>query len=1048
MKPLKLTMTAFGPYKDKVTVDFGLLGGGLYLINGETGAGKTTIFDAICFALYGENSDESRPSETVRSQYAEADVETVVELEFSCGGHVYKVTRTPEQRTKPKRKVKSADGLTRRVATVSLEGENLPKVYTAIAETNAKIVEIVGLDNQQFRQTTMIAQGKFRELVHANTSERQKLFRSIMESGPIKDFCEDLAELAKELKAKVKAENDRLLHEIQHFQTSNEELAQRIKAAQADTISFTIPPLLLAELAAQREEAQRLREATNAAATEHARLVGIREQAAIAAHRRSLYLENHEKLLRMQPEEARILALQAAVNRQRSAMNVLSVNKFLVEATQALDKAKAKKAELSQQIEAYVPTFEAARNAYEVQVPALREQVFVLDEEINTLGKRKEAFARLNQYKQQLTIESAHYRLAKEEFLKKQQEVQNAREEVKALRQQLDEQDYTTVRSDTAYQLNEAQNRVKLYQSAVAQHTQLLSAQEVVGQREADLAAATKVYQEAQEAHNRAEMVFLAGNCSRIAQTLHDGECCPVCGSKDHPAPAQPARESIDEAEVERLRIACDQAREKAHAVAAQHHAAQSVYQDKLNSLLAFIQEHLNVTVTADAVASLLESKKDEYLANVQRLKKKLDEIDEQIKIKTAKEDLVRSKEEDIVKLEAEMKALQEQYESIRQAQLRTQTQIDMLTKDLGKQNNETISTLLQKKKKEREGIDIQQIKYERAYNEANAQLEALRGQMLQLDAEIKERAGLVAARTEEVRQALATNGFNDIEGVNTAMVFSPKELAARHEEIINFQVQLEACRSTEAGHISLGYNQIEEVNLEPLVKEEEEAKQRWVEASNAEKVYEARLHENEGIMTNVRQILAAKEESIIWANKVEEISNAANGKNPGQHFNFEVYYQRQIFLKVIERASRKLQTLTDGEFSLVSRKLDESSRGNGQFGLDIDVFDSHTGQARDVKSLSGGEQFKTALALALSFSEVISERRGYVEIDCMFIDEGFGSLDAKSLPEVIHLLKNLALDNARSIGIISHIDALKEAIGKQIIVTRGEDGSKLKIIS
>ena len=111
-------------------------------------------------------------------------------------------------------------------------------------------------------------------------------------------------------------------------------------------------------------------------------------------------------------------------------------------------------------------------------------------------------------------------------------------------------------------------------------------------------------------------------------------------------------------------------------------------------------------------------------------------------------------------------------------------------------------------------------------------------------------------------------------------------------------------------------------------------------------------------------------------------------------------------------------------------------------------MFDSHTGQARDVKSLSGGEQFKTALALALSFSEVISERRGYVEIDCMFIDEGFGSLDAKSLPEVIHLLKNLALDNARSIGIISHIDALKEAIGKQIIVTRGEDGSKLKIIS
>jgi len=289
--------------------------------------------------------------------------------------------------------------------------------------------------------------------------------------------------------------------------------------------------------------------------------------------------------------------------------------------------------------------------------------------------------------------------------------------------------------------------------------------------------------------------------------------------------------------------------------------------------------------------------------------------------------------------------------------------------------------------------------------------------------------------------------GFPDIETAHTALVFSAKDLEINKERVQSFQIQLEAARSAEAGYIARGFNDIPEQDIQPIIDQEEAIKQRWVEASNAEKIFETVLKENETLLKRVHEILSAKNEAITWANSVEAISRCANGKNKNQHFNFEVYYQRQIFLKVIERASKKLQAMTDGEFSLVSTKVEGTTKGNGQVGLDIDVFDAHTGLTRDVKSLSGGEQFKTALALALSFSEVISERHGYVEIDCMFIDEGFGSLDEKSLPEVIQLLKRLAMDNNRSIGIISHIPALKEAIAKQIVVKKHSDGSSVTVI-
>jgi len=249
MKPLKLSLTAFGPYKGHVEIDFDRLGDGLLLINGDTGAGKTALFDAICYALYGENSDKDRPNDFIRSHYATPDTPTEVRFEFVSNGHRYVITRTPLQYILGKRKGKFEGGKSRSAATVTLEGESLDKVYTSPTEVKEKIREIIGLDAAQFRQTTMIAQGKFRDLVHADTKARQSLFRTIMDSEPINQFCKDIAEEAKRLEESIQNENVRLAQEVQHFVTESEELSKQIREADPHSIPTLLLPRLENEIA-------------------------------------------------------------------------------------------------------------------------------------------------------------------------------------------------------------------------------------------------------------------------------------------------------------------------------------------------------------------------------------------------------------------------------------------------------------------------------------------------------------------------------------------------------------------------------------------------------------------------------------------------------------------------------------------------------------------------------------------------------------------------------------------------------------------------------
>ncbi len=1046
MKPLKLTMTAFGTYKGQVTIDFAKLGDGLFLINGDTGAGKTTIFDAICYALYGENSDTERPTEYIRSQYASPETKTEVILEFSCNGHEYRIIRSPSQLVPAKRKGKREDGLREVLGTVALEGAHLPKVYTNVNEVKRKIQEIVGLDANQFRQTTMIPQGRFRELVQADTAERRDLFRSVMQSEPIRKFCADIASEAKNLATKIDAENIRLQTEAQHYVPHNPDLLEKIKTATPAEVGVSLLPLLREDLEQMKAALAEMRKVTNAASLAHTAAMDEAQKAETSENHRLIYADNHKALMALLEREPLMLATIAAIKRQELADAVVEANKTYVEAEASHQSALTLRNELMGKEQAILPTFEAAQAAIENEAPLLREKVLTLGEEIQNLSKKKEGIRVVTAVREALNTVDKQHRVAKDAYARLQKELTDVREKAKTIRQQLSQDDNGTAKANLDYRLSELKKQAGILTSLLQLCVAVAEAKKAMEAAEKALAERTQEWEAAQASYDHAQKTFLASSCSRIAEELEDGKPCPVCGSTEHPAPAKKVAETYTEDQVNTLLEGATRSSKVCNAARSAFVSAQSTFQERQAALLEQCKSLLGLETSAETVEVDLRHHEEILKEKIKTAEAELAVVDQAIAARQEQLEQAELLEKQAADMEARLAGLQGEVEQFLQKKLRYQSQLEQAEHDVGRRTDESISKALLAAKKDREGLERQLTAITKNWEKANAEREAIRAELKAVERQLAERVEIMTKAKGFLAEELQRQGFVDVASAQTAMVFSSEELAHRRDEAMGYQAELEVLRRNENSYVARGYHELQPIDIAPLKEKAEAAHQVWFDAKQAETVFEARIDANAGVLASLDAILSAKAESIQWANRVEALSRVANGKNPGQHFNFEVYYQRQIFLRVIEKASRRLSAITDGRFTLLSRPL-ASAKGGAQIGLDLDVFDSHTGQTRDVRSLSGGEQFKTALALALSFSDVISERHGYVEIDCMFIDEGFGSLDDTSLPEVVALLKRIAQDGNRAIGIISHVPALKEAIAKQIVVKKGQDGSTLTVI-
>ena len=923
MRPLKLTLSAFGPYAGVMELDFETLGtGGLYLITGDTGAGKTTIFDAISFALFGEASGGNREPGMLRSKYADPSTPTEVTLTFRYAGKEYTITRNPEY-MKPKTKGKDkGDAMTKQTAGATLTYPD-GHLVTKPKEVNTAIRDILGLDREQFAQVAMIAQGDFLKLLLADTKERQKIFRNIFHTNLYVELQDQLSKQASKVKYQWEDVRDSIRQYIDGILCDEEsEHAEVIRQSKDGTLPIeevlTALDVLLESDASLRDklegslqETDIALEGTVALLTKAEAREKIKKDLAKAEEKEvstKLLLQQSQKALE---EEQAKKPRQEQLSREITAID-LSLKEYdrLAELESALLNANTQKSKAK------------------ADSAAAAESKTALVAEIDTLKEERKSLENIG--------------AEKEKLLRQKQEQHQKRTDLQKLIADISQYHTQQKSWETAQQL---------YLAAYENSSDL--------QQEYDV-------------KNKAFMDEQAGI---IAGRLKEGKPCPVCGSVHHPAPAVMADTAPTEAEVTKARKEYEKAvkeTEKASSAAAKEKGKVSTLEETL-----------------------------------------LKQIDEQLHLREI--DLAEPSAREIVS---------DLNDSINELQVR----IGQIAKDLDRKN--LLDELIPQKEKE---LSATEEKLTIAKEQAASSAASIQSLTEQID-ELKEKLIF-----ENKSAAMVQRNSLDAErkAMQSALEAAEKNYLACKDELTGL--------SASAQELKKQLTESAEIDIQAQQEEKDALSLQKAAVLKEQKAVHTRIASNTSCRKNIRSKsaeLSQLEEKQKW---LRALSDTANGTIKGKEkIMLETYIQTTYFDRIVARANVRLMKMTGGQYDLKRRKTADTMRG--QTGLELDVIDHYNGTERSVKTLSGGESFKASLALALGLSDEVQMSTS-IQLDTLFVDEGFGSLDPEYLNQAYNTLAGLTEGN-RLVGIISHVAELKERIDKQIVVTKEKSGgSKAQII-
>lgn len=958
MKPEKLVMSAFGSYAGRTEIDFTNQSGGLFLITGDTGAGKTTIFDAITYALYNQTSGGERNGAMMRSQYTKPADETYVEFSFSYAGASYRVRRNPDykitkQLKNGKRKEQKVPA---GVELVLPDGSVFPEKRSA---TDAKIEEIVGLTKDQFTQIVMIAQGDFLKLLYAKSDDRKMIFSKLFQTGSYWRIQEKLRQRSLAMDDAI-AENERameqeqarillpgaecleLLAEEGFLHSGEDSLLSEEDSLHLEEDSLLseeqLAELPLAELVEKmRGWEERLAEKQRQKQKEAERLTELLTRAK-EVNRLFADLRKCEEIKTALCEEA-----PAQARRKEQLAAALRAGKVQEQESRLKEKEDAL-AQSEETVQALGAWIENARSSYQEREAQLKE---LLEQQTRESEQAKEQIHRLKESLpayEQLSAAAERERQAGERFAEKEEE----------LRKKQKEQE----RQLAAW--NEALDQAKDRRAGAG----------IAWEKSAETAAAcARHYEETYRS-------FLKEQAGILAQQLKEHEPCPVCGSTEHPNPAVPAEDAASEADVNTAKAEREQAEEDRDR-ARQEFETWKQKEQELTFLIAQGRQ---------------------------------ENVPEQVELENLRRDLQECEKESA----------------------RIRSGLSYPTESEARKALEALYA----------GEEARNTAYrdrEQALAGLKEEIDRREGQRTQEDGKAKELEEECAREAAAFEEARRQAGFSDEAAYRDALLTErQKEALERESEdfekrSLNNQGQLEALKKATEGK--------EETNT----AEWEEAAARVEKEQGALRDALLKLHTayetDAAVLKNCRAYLEKKEKLKQQDQVIKSLYRTADGRLPGSaKIDFETYIQRQYFNRVIHEANKRLLTMSGHQYML---KLKETGQGGKKSneGLDLAVYSLITDSERDIKTLSGGESFLAALAMALGLSDIAIREAGAVHLDMMFIDEGFGSLDAHSRKQAIEVLSGLAGDD-RLVGIISHVTELKEQIEHRLLVTRTERGS------
>lgn len=1003
MMPISLTLSAFGPYPDTITIDFeSFQEDGLFLITGPTGSGKTMIFDAMIFALYGKTSGQIRQTDSLRCDHALNEIPTFVEFSFSLHQQNYTIKRNPKYYLEGKKTPKQPSAL-----LILPDG----KMVEGIKEVNQKMISLLGVDDQQFKQICMIAQGEFTKLIMASSDEREKVLRELFHS-------ETYQKLEEKLKVHLKTYQDKydlllnkrkdLMQELQ-VEDHQEYLSKQTKLIASQQKEYDD---LKKDLDQKKQQLQLYR-------LQNQRLIQLKD------------LKQQFQDLKKQENDYQELNKTVDTLKKAQETNYLYIS--YIKQQKKLQTLKLNQEDFLKQLKKLEKDYQEKK----VQADFLDYKQQTKEKLQNQIQETKQLINQIYQYQndyQNLQTLKQQYRMLDEEhklFLKKKEKFENGlqRDQERIQSEQQVQSKYELIKQQYV-RLNE--QKVKVHQLS-DYYDQILKLNENKSDLQEEYTVVEKQVDHEKMQYNQMEKLYFRKQAGIFALQLKEDQPCPICGSLHHPHPAQIEKEDITKEKLD----------QQAKKVKQQEHRLQDILQKILLSnqkkeMLVKQTKQLSseLNIQEEISKEIFIKELDHLSKDEKRMKKEYLELQDELKyIQKLKKSVALSLKDMSTYESKELK----QAQSLENIQVQIHQLSGKLDDSLRQYEIGEVNKNYQQVQKEYRQLSLEietiQQDYEKVKNkylEIKTKISSLNQQIIQ-EQEIydeldnKYHTALDAFINEEEFLNLKTqiNQISILEKKYQDYLISLKSL---NEQIISLENEVKDSTYVDLSSLS---ETIKEVNQQ-LREKNDDLEKLKIDYSLKEKM-----------IKDIQKINQQLEKDEDTYQRYLDLYNLASGKNNAR-VSIERYVLATYFENMLVYANVIMKQLSQGRYQLLRK--DDAGKGRSQQGLELDVFDQESGNIRSIKTLSGGESFKAALSLALGLSRMVQDYAGGIELNTLFIDEGFGSLDSQSLDQAMNCLMELHHEN-KLIGIISHVSDLKDRIERQLVVERKQKQSVIQTI-
>ena len=1062
MRPVKLTMQAFGSYGKRTVIDFEKTNQNLFLITGDTGAGKSTIFDAIVFALYGEASSgiNKKDGTELQSQYVGPETEPFVELVFSEATGAEKKTYTVRRVPRHFRPLKRGTGVKEESGSVSLimpDDSEYPQ-----KETDRKLEEIVGLTKNQFMQVAMIAQGEFMELLRAKSDDKKVIFRKLFHTELYGKIVEELGRRRKGKQQEMGQIRTICQTEASHvevpadYEKAEELLILKKRIVSSDRLSVVDLEEMLAIL---EDLCSRLKERCSAAGKEYreANRLYLEKRDACTAGlqllRRFQELEQAEQELeecKAQEKEIRETADQ--IRKISDAYEIQAVYERYMDAEKTVKAAERSLAEQEEALPGLSKMYEETKKQTEETNALLHKEIENYTKVSEKAERAMNVFQEIRKAEQAISSASSAARQAENIASEARQNVSRLEENEQKWRSQ-------------AETLGQAGLLLERWQGEMNRMAEMEAdlfsirtlALEMNKQKQAadkarqEYADASRIYEQKNKEYENSRRIFLNAQAGFIAkEQLRPGQPCPVCGSLHHPRPCQleEDHQNLSRDELDVLGEEVNSLRSRQEDTASASRSAAALFQEKENTLtgeMEKLQRKLaeNVPEGAEIPEKLTIGQAEKILLErKQSLSQKEKGLKEDVQTLKRLQSRLQGIETEKSELRTAAETAAQKLTEAKALFASCQARRDSLDASREYETEAEAKMALAEAKERKSHAEQSSSRAEAAGQKAKSDLEnaqtLIRRYRTELPGQEKERG----ERKKAYERAMQEKALTESQWKEQTETRERTE-TARLQEIIDAYNRKKAAAESRRDSAKKETGRKKQPVPEKLEAARDQAKARLDEAQKAQDREKGYYRADTGVYQALKPVMEERKKVMDEHRRLDELYNLLAGNVTGSRMDIETFVQRYYLERILYAANRRFQDMTGGQFELRMFDIEKAGKGKNR-GLDLMVYSTVTGKEREVRTLSGGESFMAALSLALGMADQIRAGSASVNLDVMFIDEGFGSLDEHSRDKAVRVLQNMAGDS-RMIGIISHVSELKQEIEDQLIVQKDEEGSHVR---